>query len=443
MVGDVQLTIFRASAGKSLEVLYLRRDGRLVISNNRDVIKRVLELWNGAAVDAATLADHPAFNTLQRFVGEAENKPVDLLWYVDPINLVRHATQGNTSVQIGLAILPALGLDGLTCVGGSLAFERGAFELIGQGYILLDVPRAGVVELIALRPTSTEPEPWVFDKLTNYSTFSWDVERTYHQLAKLINSFQGEGAFQSKIRDPLKKETEIDLEVDVIPHLTGRVSFLVALEEPIEPESRGFMIGVEFGDEATAEKLVRQMAERFHDHFTAATHAGRAYYRDGPTPEERQRDADPNQPRRRRRLQPAFCSLGKYVLFADRASLIERALAADADASLRLAGSLDYKLIASKAKRYAGLNGPGYFSFMRPVEELRFVYGLTQSQRIREQMAKQAEKNVFAQDLQQALFDRPLPPFEIFERYFAPGGTIIVDEPTGIRYLSFVLERND
>lgn len=439
-VGDVELTIFRASAGKAKEVLYLRRDGKLVISTSRDAVKKALQLWNGDGTD--TLAEHPTFVNLQRFVGKAENKPAEILWYVDPINLARQVLQGNTGAQIGLALLPALGLDGLTAVGGSAAFNRGAFDVIGQAYILLNVPRSGVVELIALRPTPTEPEPWVFDKLTSYGTFSWDVERTYHQLRHLTDAFQGDGAFHRQFRDPLKKETDLDLEEELISKVTGRVSFIVANDEPIEVESRGFLLGFEFGDEKQAEKLVRYMAERYHERWTAATASGHTYYR-WVKPEEPPPNADGNRPRPRRTNQTSFCALGKYVLMADRPSLIERALAADGDAAQRLAGSLDFKLIVSKAKRYAGLNGPGYLGFTRPAEELRYVHGLAQNARIHEQLAKGGEKNPFWQDLQQALTDRPLPPFEVIERYFAPGGTVIVDEPTGIRYFSFVLKRGD
>lgn len=442
-VGDVELTIFRTSAGRSREVLYLRRDGKLVVGTNRDVVKKVLELWNGDGTE--TLADHPPFASLERFVGRAENQSVHLFWYVDPINLVRHLMQGNPSAQVGLALLPALGLDGVPAVGGSAAFNRGPFDVVGQSYLLLDVPRAGVVELIALRPVPTDPEPWVFDALSSYTTLSWDVERTYHQLRTLLDTFRGEGSFRKDVQEKLKQATDVDVETDVLPNLTGRISFVVANEEPFTPESRGMLLAVEFGDEATIEKLVRQLAEKFPERWAPVGYGSHAYYRFQPPEASPETDSatnpEPARPRRRRRSEGCFCSLGKYVLLADRPSLMEQALAAYAGESPRLADSPDYQLIVGRARRYAGENGPGLFTFSRPAEDLRFVHGLAQNEKVREALAKGAEKNVFLQDFQQALNDRPLPPFEVLERYFAPGGTILIDEPTGLRYLSFVLRR--
>jgi hypothetical protein len=29
----------------------------------------------------------------------------------------------------------------------------------------------------------------------------------------------------------------------------------------------------------------------------------------------------------------------------------------------------------------------------------------------------------------------------VLQKYFAPGGAILVDEPTGLRYLTFILKR--
>src|SRR5207244_11718938 len=86
-VGDVRLTIFRASAGKSREVLYLRRDRKLVIATNRDVLKKMVERWNGDGTD--TLRENQAIVTHQRFVREADDAPSHALWYVAPVDRVR------------------------------------------------------------------------------------------------------------------------------------------------------------------------------------------------------------------------------------------------------------------------------------------------------------------------------------------------------------------
>lgn len=427
-IGDVRLTVLRTAAGRSRQVLYLRRAGRLLVSTHRDAAKRALELWNGAASES--LADHPPFVTLERLVGRAEGLPAQASWYVDPINLVRHSTRGNTGVQVGLAVLPALGLDGVAGLGGSIAFQHEQFEQIAQAYVLLDVPRAGAVELIALRPTTLEPEPWVFDDLTSYAEFTWDFERTYHELRKLVDGFQGEGAFRRFANVERLRERGLDLEQDVVAKVTGRVCWVTALERPLTPLSRGQLVGIQFGDAAQAEKIAKQLVEMDDRESVTRPAAGRKYY-------ELQPRNNPFDERPR----PAIAALDDFLLLSDRSDLVERAFAAADDEKKRLSGSLDFKLIKSKARRHGGDDGPGYFSFNRPEEEIRFLHGLLRHDRSRESLRRGGERNPFLRDFEQALVDRPPPPFETLQKYFAPGGAIIVDEPTGLRFLSFTLRR--
>ena len=442
-VGDVTLTILRSGAGRANEVLYVRTARTLIVSTDRDAAKRVLELRRGESSDG-TLAAQPAFVSLERTIGRAEGKPAHLLLYLDPIQLVRRVSRGGA--QVALAMLPALGLDGLTAVGGSLTFNRGPFEIIGQGQVLLDVPRAGVVELIALQPTPTEPEPWVPAGLLSYTTFSWDTQRTYHTLRTLVDSFQGEGSFRRNFRDRMQQDVDVDFETDVLAELTGRASLVVAVEEPLSPSSRAHLLGVEIKDRGRAEAVLKKLLAQGNDPPELKSFGGRSYYeaqprRRPPRGAEAQGTGAGAASEPPERPNSGFCIVDGFVLVADHVELLRRALAALDDESQRLATSLDYKLIAGKAKRYAGENGPGLLSFYRPDEEIRYLYGLAVNQRLREQMARGGEKNPLLKDLHAALEDRPLPPLEALQRYYAPGGTIVVDEPTGLRYLSFVLRR--
>lgn len=445
-VGDTVLHMFRRGTGKTDRWIYVRRENVLLIGNNVDAFKHLLGLWNGG--DVNTLADQPAFVNLERLIGKAEGKPAHITWFVDPINLARAATAGNASAAIGLAMLPALGLDGLTALGGSFTFNRGQFEIIGQAYLLLDVPRAGVLELIALQPTETEPEPWAFEEVASYATFTWDAERTYHKLRSIVDSFAGEGTFRRQSIEKLLQQTDVDFEADVLPQLDGRASFLVWIEEPVRFESRSQLFGIHLKDGKKFAPILKKMTDKLGDKLVVKGFAGTTYYQAaepevttvepgvegtaGPGP-QRQR---PPRPR------PAFCLLDDCLLIGDGSSVLEKALATAAGDSGRLSSSLDYKLIASKAKRYAGEQGPGFLGFNRPDEELRYVHGLALNESIRQGLADRGEKNNFLKDINQALTDRPPPPLEVLQKYFAPGGTIVVDEPTGVRYLSFVLRRD-
>ena len=442
--GAVKLNILRSNAGKAERVIYLRREGVLVIATDLDVVKRVVKIWAGApaagAANAeaplATLAEQPAFVTLDRLIGKAEGAPAHLSWFVDPIALVRATTRRNTAAQVGLAALPALGLDGLTAVGGSISFNRGAFETIIQAYLLLDVPRSGVIEMIALQPTETEPEAWVPDDVASYATFTWDIDRTYHKLRSIVDSFAGEGTLRARVGEQLLKQTDLDFEGDVLPELEGRISFLVDIEEPVTLESRAQLIALHLKDGKKFAPAMKKLTTKLQDKLKVRSYAGTTYYQSSTLRRNETEEQAAARPR------ASFCLLDDCLLIADRASLIEKAIASAADDKHRLSSSLDYKLIAGKAKRYAGEAGPGYLGFSRPDEELRWVHGLAFNERARERMAAGGERNALLKDFNQALTDRPLPPLETLQKYFAPGGTILIDEPTGVRFLSFVLRRD-
>jgi len=118
--------------------------------------------------------------------------------------------------------------------------------------------------------------------------------------------------------------------------------------------------------------------------------------------------------------------LDEYLLFANRPEMFQKAIDTRDHPSEGLGESLDFKLIR----------------FDRPEEGMRFLYQLAQSERGREQLRRQGERgDVVARTLYQALQEHPLPPFSSLERYFAPGGAMLVDEPTGLHFTAFVLAR--
>jgi hypothetical protein len=142
----------------------------------------------------------------------------------------------------------------------------------------------------------------------------------------------------------------------------------------------------------------------------------------------------------REEQRPCFAILGDYLLIG-REALLEKAFLATTDPSKSLGQSLDFKLIASKAQRQAGGSRPSQFSFQRPEEGLRFMYGLATADSTRKGLQRRAEDNPFMKGLNKALNDNPLPPLSVLQKYVAPGGAVMVSDETGIRYTSFTLRR--
>src|SRR5690606_12091782 len=108
----------------------------------------------------------------------AKDDPAQFSWFVDPIALFRVTARGNVGAQTALAFLPVLGLDGLQAVGGSLTFASGDFDMITHLHVLLEDPRTGVLEMLAMDAGDTTPENWVPADVGSYTTLNWDAQTT-------------------------------------------------------------------------------------------------------------------------------------------------------------------------------------------------------------------------------------------------------------------------
>ncbi len=131
-----------------------------------------------------------------------------------------------------------------------------------------------------------------------------------------------------------------------------------------------------------------------------------------------------------------------YLIMANHASLYEKVVATlDDSGAENLAKSLDYRLIANRIARRSGRSGPSMVSFTRPEENLRYFYDLATSVRSGDELRRRAGDNPILKAAAAALESNPLPPFEVLERYLAPGGAMLVDDETGLHYMSFTLRR--
>lgn len=434
-VDDIELTIFRLPGEQSRQLIYFRKDNTVAIGTQLGSLKSLLATWTRK--EGETLSQNEHYAAIAKHTRGTKDEQPHLAWFVDPINLVRNVGQGNVNTQIGLALLPALGADGLHGVGGSITFAAGQFDVINRIHVLLGTPRAGVLDLVALGTGNVIPERWVPGQTANYTTFYWDVEKTYYRISKLVDSFQGEGAFKRQVQRRIFDRTEIDIEKELLPALAGRFTYLTMLEEPISLNSNSPLIAAQLKDAKQFQATFDAIAAKYSDFSVKKSFGGKVYVQFAP-PElgEAPADAPATGPR------PCFCIVGDYLLIG-RESLLKQCIMTDADATKSLSEALDFKLIANKAERQSGGSKPSLFNFNRPEEGLRFGYGLVAAQTTRDGLARRAEDNPFFKSLNQALTDNPLPPLSSLQKYVAPGGAVLIDDETGYHYTSFTLRRMD
>jgi hypothetical protein len=332
-----------------------------------------------------------------------------------------------------------LGLDGLKGVGGSLIFATEEFDSILHAHVLLEVPRDGVLKMIAFESGDITPEPWVPKDAASYMTLNWDVEKTYEELVRLYDMFRGEGAWADQVLKGAQERVDVDIEKELIEALDGRGTHVTWMERPARINSQANLVAFKLKDAGQTQRVLDRVTAKFEERVTSETYGGAKYYRI--RFEGRRRGNDNFDEEIARRPTPCVAIVGDYLMVTDSEKFLHEVIVTKSDSSLSLANELDFKLIANKIERQLGEAKAGMIQFNRPEEGMRLLYELATARSTQTRLANQAEDNPFFRALNDAVTKNPLPPFAVIAQYLAPGGAIVTDDETGIHYTAFGLRR--
>lgn len=434
-IGDVELTTLKLPFGNLRTVARAEKDNIICLSTNPALLKQLLNVWSGQE-KVRSLAQATHFTAIMsRCQGDQQNPP-QVSWYIDPIELIRRAGRGDFSAQAGLAMMTALGIDGIQAAGGSLTFATDQFDMVAETHLLLETPRKGVVKMIAVDSGDVTPESWVPHDATAYMTLNWDVKQTYNELVRLVNVIQGEGAWKSNVVDRIRERTDLELDKDVVDALSGRFTLVTWMERPPRWNSQCTLVGLKLKDAAATRQALAKVVAKFPNFLKKDVFGGIEFYRFDIGNRERPADEQ-----LLRQPTPCVAIVGDYLLAGDSVKLLNEAISSKDNASESLANELDYKLIASKISRRLGDKKAGMVAFSRPEDALRNMYEMLNSPAIRSQITSRAANNGFFRAVNDALVKNPLPPFSVLAQYLAPGGALLVNDESGIHYSSFALKR--
>lgn len=425
-----EVSVYRGRGGN--EFFLIERDGTLCVVTTREATKFVLAAWDGKA--EKTLADNASYNSVMSRCAGAVDDPPQVTFFIDPIEGVKTVARSGPGVTF-LALIPVLGLDGVKGAGGSITYATGEFDDVVHLHVLLDNPRTGVLEMIALGSGDTTPETWVPADVVSYSTVHWHFTDTFDVAARLYNSLMNEGAFQQEVKTRVSDRLGVDFEKDVLPELDGRVTYVQWVEQPVRINSIASLVGVKLKDPQIFRSTFDKVLEKHAENVEKQSFGGTTYW-SIKTPEEPMPENTSL-----RRPTPCVALLGDYLLLSDSTAALQEAIKTNADPTRSLANELDYKLIASKIKRQVGGEAPGMIQFSRPEKGLRFWYDLATADDTKQRLTRGAENNRYLKSIDQALKDNPLPPFAVLAKYMAPGGAMIVNDETGVHVTSFTLRR--
>jgi Protein of unknown function (DUF3352) len=430
--GNEEIAVFTGLG--SARVFAIEREGTFIFATAKPLMETVVANLTGGGLEK-TLGDSDKYSTvINRCVGVGDEQP-HLTWYVDPIALVRRLASGSLAAT-GLALFPVLGLDGLQAVGGTMTFATSEYDQTQHIHVLLDNPRMGVIDAVALGSGDSTPEPWVPGDCMSYSTIHWDLKHTINVSSRLYNGILGDGALQEEIRKRVSEPLGVDFEKEVLPLLTGRATHVQWVEQPVRLNSVTTLVGVQLKDPQAFKPLLEKVLQRQTDKVEKQRYGAFDYW-SLQGARVAQRNLGPNL----RQPLPCVGIIGDTLVMTDSLKAFQEAVAAQTNPENGLASLLDFKLIASKIKRQRGGDAPGAIQFSRPEEGLRFWYDMANAENTRKQLSQRAERNQFFGSVNQALKDHPLPPFSVLSEYLAPGGGMVTNDETGIHYMTFTLKR--
>ena len=445
---EVEFETFNVEGQK---VAYFRRGGTLVIGTNQDELNDMVTRWDGGKVEKVRpLKENRKFITIMNRCRGTKDTPVDMRFFIDPIKLAKSATRGNVMAQGALNFLPVLGLDGLLGLGGAVIMDEMEFQSVWHFHVLLSNPRNGIFEMMALKPGSYEPQPWVPENSVAYMSTSWDVGKMYSEFEKIYDSFSGQGALQEEIDDEINDELGIDLKEDLIDQLDGRITYVqwVGKDDAVF-NGQNNALGVAIKDPDQFMEVVEVFLDKIReeegeDEIEEVDYHGVTYWQmpDDSVEESRERMQE-GSPISIRIPQPCFGLLDDHVIVSDSPDFLKHAIDTARGKHKTLNDEQQFRYVSRQMNRLLGTDVPGAIIYNKPAESMKLMFNAIKEDKTGEFLDDMAEENSFVASIRDALEDNPLPDFEDVEHYFTPSGGFVTNDDTGYHILGFQMKSNE
>ncbi|HEX3600529.1 MAG TPA: hypothetical protein VHU84_10330 [Lacipirellulaceae bacterium] len=479
-IGDVEVTVVRDHDRENRMFGVCQRENTIIVATDPNVIRGVLWHWDHAgesteaataaapapesvaektAKDAAsdkasttgddsksdkheaefvpgrTLAENDRFATIVKSCRRPQDPPPQLVFFVDPIELVRNVGRGNGGLSFVLGLFPSLGVDGLMAIGGTSTYSTDEYDNLAQLHVLLENPRSGVMLLPAFLPGETTPQPFVPLALQSYLAWNWNLRTTYDRLVALVDQYRYKGSVDKFVKENISDKLGIDVLTQVVDNLKGRYTWMIGFEQPVHFQGDQHVLAAELNDENAAKDALKSVIEKFPDLFEER-HFGTATYYAIKVP-SRKEVAEEDKP-----FHPFVGIMDGYLFIGTSCQRFEQCVAARDGTAERLVDSNDFARASAVIGRETRGTTPVMFTVSRFEETLRQWYGLLTSDKTRSLLDEKKEKNPFLKALADAMEENKLPPFDVLMQYTSPGGGILYDTDSGYHMISFML-RNE
>lgn len=378
------------------------QDGRLVASNQLELLEAVIDNWSGDAADSFVSNDTYQF-VMKRC--EADSNPAISKMYMDPIGLFTKLVQtqslgqqANMGASMALGFLPTFGLNQLKAIAAVGQQGTGEFEVVNRTVVYSDQPATGLMRVFELDQAKTTPPSWVKDNVSTYASMNWEINEAFSAVEQLVDMFQGAGAL-ANILDQMATRGPVHVKQDIIDNLTGEIQLLTAPNSTEQFGGDELLLAFALRNEGAVSDLVDRLAGmsgmqvrdfQGADLYSMEIPGGQAFsltVRDG------------------------------NLLFSMGGNLMEQVLRNDDDMR-PLAESEEFQRIAAHFPANAVS-----VSFSRPAETYKSIYEMVRTDG--------AENFPGVQDLFEKIDFTKLPPFEVIQKYIKPSGAYAIQDDNG------------
>lgn len=472
-VDGFEIESFRVRGRK---VHYFRHNQTVVACTSLSELNDLIERWMGREVEKTRpLSANRRYATIMKRCEGTNDLDPEFRFFVDPIAVAKSSTIGNPSARFTINLLPLLGFDSLSAIGGTMFLDEEDYEAVMHGHVLLTNPRTGIFALLAFKPTDYEPEPFIPQSANNHSMVSLDAPKGYAELTKIVDSFAEPGYFEKIVQDNINDDLQLDLKEDIINTIDGRITWFQWIEEPAMLNSNRNGIAIRLKDPAKFEMLLDKIAEKANDDFAGGDSdedspqaIEKREYRDvtiyaeprskiATRNEQRDRRRNERNKKRRRnkegedrpRMQveiesPQMAIFGDcLVISVDSNRLLEVLIDTHLGEGDALADDEGYARIVEESQRLLNNDLPIANFYSDPKKQLKWLLDLVNTDTAQKVIEGVGQDNKYISGIKRRLDENPLPEFDQIGKYFNQTGGFFSDDDTGVHMLFFTLKSEE
>lgn len=392
---------------------WFMKDGRIVASNQMELLESVIDNWDGDSSDAFVSNDSYSY-IMSRC--KTDETPALSKFYFDPIGLFTKLVQtqslgqqANMGASMALGFLPTLGLSQLKAMGGVEQEGTGEFATVTRTVLYSEQPPAGLMQVFQFGQAQSAPPIWVKDNVSTYMATNWQVDDAFVAVESLVDMFQGAGALAKILDQVASTGPGIHLRQDIIDNLTGEIQLITAPNSTEQFGGDELLLALRLRNSEAVSTLVSRLSGQLSmevrdfqgvDLYSMDIPNGQAF---------------------------SLAVKDGSLLFSMGGSLMEQVLRNNDDMR-PLAESDEFRSIAAHFPADAVS-----VTFSRPAQSYRSIYEM-----VRDGAA--AENFPGVQDIFEKIDFTKLPPFEMIEKYIQPTGAYSVKDSNGYFMEGFQLK---